>query len=86
MVPGGIEAETRRAMANLAEILRAANLTFADVVKTTIYVTDLSQFVAVNAAYGESFTSGTPPARSTVGVAALPRGARIEIDAIAMRH
>lgn len=86
LVTGGVESETRRAMENLGEVLKSAGLSFADVVKTTIYVTDIAQFAAVNTIYGQSFQGGTPPARSTVAVAALPRSAHIEIDAIAMRR
>ena len=78
----GVEAQTRQAGANLAAVLAAAGLTFADVVKTTIFLVDMSDFAAVNTVYAASF-DGAPPARSTVAVAALPRGARVEIDAIA---
>jgi 2-iminobutanoate/2-iminopropanoate deaminase len=85
IVDGGIDAQTRQVMANLAAVLAAAGLTFADVVKTTIFLVDMNDFAAVNAIYGESF-EGAPPARSTVAVAALPRGARVEIDAIALRR
>ncbi len=63
-------------MANLAAVLAAGGLTFADVVKTTIFLADMSDFATVNAVYGESFQSGTTPARSTVAVAALARVAR----------
>lgn len=74
--------QTKQVMANLRAILAAEGLTLADVVKTTIYLTDLSDFVRVNEAYGEYFGS-VPPARATVQVAALPKGARVEIEAIA---
>lgn len=74
--------QTKQVMANLRAILAAEGLTLADVVKTTIYLTDLSDFARVNEAYGEYFGS-VPPARATVQVAALPKGARIEIEAIA---
>jgi reactive intermediate/imine deaminase len=77
------EAQTRQVTANLAAVLAAAGLTFGDVVKTTIYLVDMADFAKVNAVYGELFDGGVPPARSTVAVAALPRGARVEIDAIA---
>ncbi len=79
---GGIEAETRRVMRNLGAVLNAAGSDLDHVVKSTIYLTNLSDFAAVNAVYGEFFTSA-PPARATVQVSALPKGAHIEIDAIA---
>lgn len=85
LVDGGAEAQTRQVMANLAAVLAAAGLTFGDVVKTTIYLTDMDDFAGVNRVYGESFDGGPVPARSTVTVAALPRGAAVEIDAIALR-
>ena len=85
LVAGGTEAETRRAMANLGAVLKAAGLTFGDVVKTTIYLTDITDFGKVNAVYAESFLSGTFPARATVGAAAMPRGAHVAIEAIAVR-
>lgn len=86
LVATGVEDETRRAMANLAAVLGAAGLGMKDVVKTTIYVTDLADFAKVNAVYGESFKGLVPPARATVGVAALPKGGHIEIEAIAIRR
>lgn len=82
LVAGGIEAQAERVMANLAGALAGAGLSFAEVVKTTIFLTDLSDFAAVNAIYGRHFIAA-PPARSTVQVAALPRGAAIEIECIA---
>lgn len=81
-VPGGIEAQTRQVMANLRAILQAAGLDFAAVVKTTIYLADLGDFAVVNGIYGEYFPHN-PPARATVQVAALPKGALVEIDCIA---
>jgi 2-iminobutanoate/2-iminopropanoate deaminase len=84
MVEGGIADQTERVMKNLAAVLEAAGCTFADVVKTTIFLTDLGDFQAVNEVYGKSFSSA-PPARATVQVAALPRGSRVEIDAIASK-
>lgn len=69
-------------MNNLGAVLSAAGLSFAQVVKSTIYVVDLNDFAVVNEIYGARFT-GTPPARATVQVAALPRGSRVEIDMIA---
>ncbi len=79
----GLEAQTRQVMANLQAVLRAAGADLSTVVKTTIYMTDLSAFKTVNAIYGEYFTQD-PPARSTVQVAALPLGALIEIEAVAL--
>ena len=86
LVSGGIDAQARQVMANLAAVLAAAGLGFADVVKTTVYLTDMDDFAVVNAAYAESFDESRKPARSTVAVAALPRGARVEIEAIALRR
>jgi len=78
--------QTRAAMANLGTVLAAAGLTFADIVKTTIFLIDMNDFRAVNDVYGESFAGLAPPARSTVAVAGLPRGARVEIESIALRR
>jgi len=86
LIEGEADAQARQVMANLAAVLAAAGLGFADVVKTTVFLTDMNDFAVVNAAYGESFDAGTKPARSTVAVAALPRGARVEIEAIALRR
>ncbi len=82
VVEGGIGAETERVMANLTAILDAAGATWADVVKTTIFLVDIGDFATVNAIYGR-FLADPPPARSTVAVAALPKGARVEIEAVA---
>jgi 2-iminobutanoate/2-iminopropanoate deaminase len=82
LVEGGIEAETERTMANLTSVLDAAGCVWDDVVKTTIFLVDMADFAAVNAIYGR-FVSDPPPARSTVAVAALPKGARVEIEAVA---
>ena len=79
---GGIEPETERVMANLTAVLDAAGATWGDVVKTTIFLIDMTDFATVNAIYGR-FVGDPPPARSTVGVAALPKGARVEIEVIA---
>lgn len=82
LVEGGVAEQTRRVLDNLSHILAAADLTLDAVVRTTIYLVDIADFATVNAIYGERM--GTPPpARSTVAVAALPLGARVEIDAIA---
>ncbi|HEY6058615.1 MAG TPA: RidA family protein [Candidatus Limnocylindrales bacterium] len=80
----GVEAQTERAMRNLGAVLDAAGLTFADVVKTTIFLADIADFATVNASYAR-LVADPPPARSTFAVGALPRGARIEIEAIARR-
>lgn len=81
---GDVAAETRQVLDNLDAVLRAGGCGFDDVVKTTIYLADLADFATVNAIYAERFAA-EPPARATVQVAALPRGARVEIDAIAAR-
>lgn len=83
LVEGAIEAQTERVLANLSAVLTAAGSGLDRVLRTTIYVTDLSLFGRVNAVYARCFATGTPPARATVQVAALPLGAQIEIDAIA---
>ena len=80
---GDIRLETQRVMKNLEALLQAAGATFADMVKSTIYLVDLKNFSAVNDVYG-SYFSAPPPARATIQVAALPRGAQVEIDAIAV--
>jgi 2-iminobutanoate/2-iminopropanoate deaminase len=84
LVAGGLEAQTRRAIRNLTAVLDAAGATWGDVVKTTIFLTDLSDFAAVNAIYA-TVIPDPAPARSTVAVAGLPKGALIEIEAIARR-
>jgi len=85
LVAGGIEAETRRVLANLAAVLAAAGCGPADALRTTIYLADLGDFALVNGLYG-AWVGDPAPARSTVGVAALPRGARVEIDVVARRR
>jgi 2-iminobutanoate/2-iminopropanoate deaminase len=82
MVEGGIEAQTERVLKNLEAVLSAGGSTLASVVKTTVYLTDLADFPAMNAVYGKFFGQA-PPARATVQVAKLPAGARVEIDAVA---
>jgi 2-iminobutanoate/2-iminopropanoate deaminase len=85
IVEGDIGAQTRRVMENLGAVLKAAGLSFGDVVRTTIFLADMSDFTAVNDAYGSYFppATGPAPARATVQVARLPKDARVEIDAIA---
>jgi 2-iminobutanoate/2-iminopropanoate deaminase len=85
LVNGDIVAQTRRVLENLSAVLQAAGLTFSNVVRTTIYLVDLADFAKVNGVYGTCFPV-SPPARSTVQVSALPRGAQIEIDAIAVAN
>ena len=80
-----VRAQTRRALENLSGVLRAAGSSLADVVKTTVFLVDMGDYAAMNEVYGEFFSS-EPPARSAIAVAALPRGARVEIEAIAARH
>ncbi len=82
IVSGGVEAEARRVLDNLTAVLDAAGGTLANVVRTTIYLVDLGDFAKVNGIYGEYFKA-PHPARVTIGVAALPKGGCIEIDAIA---
>jgi 2-iminobutanoate/2-iminopropanoate deaminase len=80
----GVEAQADRALRNLRSVLDAAGLGFDDVVKTTVFLADIGDFVAVNEVYAR-FMPDPPPARSTVQVAALPRAGRVEIEAIARR-
>jgi 2-iminobutanoate/2-iminopropanoate deaminase len=82
LVDGDVTAQTERVIENIGAILCAAGYHFADVIKTTLFLVDMNDFPAVNAVY-EKYFGATKPARSTVAVAALPRGARIEIDCIA---
>jgi 2-iminobutanoate/2-iminopropanoate deaminase len=83
LVEGDISAQTRQVLENLGAVLAAAGASFANVVKTTIFLADMADFATVNAIYGERFSSD-PPARATVAAAGLPRNARVEIEAIAV--
>ena len=83
-MPEGIEAQTHQALRNLGAILAAASLDFADIVKTTVLLADIADFGAMNAVYAEFFPTDKP-ARVCYQAAALPRGARVEIDAVAGR-
>lgn len=83
IVDGGIVEQTNRVMENLQEVLRGAGASWNDVVKTTVYLHDLSHFPTVNEVYGK-WLGDARPARSTVQVTALPRGALVEIDAVAV--
>jgi reactive intermediate/imine deaminase len=84
LVEGDITAQTKRVMENLRAVLTTAGCTFADVVRTTIYLVDLGHFAKVNDTYGACFEAPFP-ARATVQVSALPKGAEVEIDMIAVR-
>ncbi len=84
LVDGDAAAQTEQVMKNLGAVLREAGYGYADIVKTTIFLIDMNDFVAVNAVYGRTFDA-IKPARSTVAVAGLPRGARVEIDCIARK-
>lgn len=80
MIVGDVRAQTERVMENIAGVLAAAGASFAHVAKATIFLTDLGDFKVVNEVYGRRFEGMAPPARSTVQVAALPRGAKVEIE------
>ena len=82
IVPGDVNAQTKRVMENIAAVLRAEGLNFGNIIKTTIFLTNLADFQTVNELYGSYFKSD-PPARSTVQVSALPKGAKVEIEVIA---
>ena len=83
LVGGDVAAQTERVCANVAAVLQANGMTFANVVKTTVFLTDMANFGAMNAVYAKHFSEPFP-ARSTVAVAALPRGSEVEIEVIAM--
>ena len=83
LVPGDVSAQTERVMKNLEAVLAAAGCSFANVVRCGIFLTDLADFGKVNEVYGRYFPA-SPPARATVQVSALPRGAKVEIDCIAV--
>jgi 2-iminobutanoate/2-iminopropanoate deaminase len=85
IVPGDIGAQTRRVLENIAAVLRAESLAFENIVKTTIFLTNLNDFQTVNEIYGSYFKK-EPPARSTVQVPALPKGASVEIEVIAVAN
>ncbi|HWQ45737.1 MAG TPA: RidA family protein [Longilinea sp.] len=81
LVEGGVTAETRRALENLKAIVEAGGAELKQIVKTTVFLRDIADFAAMNAVYAEYFTEN-PPARSAVQVAALPKGAAVEIEAV----
>ena len=83
--PEGIEAQTRQSLTNVKAIIEAAGLTMDDVVKTTVLLSDMNNFVAMNGVYAEFFTEGKYPARSAVEVARLPKDALVEIEVIASK-
>jgi 2-iminobutanoate/2-iminopropanoate deaminase len=84
LAPGGIEAETRQSLTNLSSILQAGGSSLRNVVKTTVYLREMSDFARMNAVYAEFFPE-EPPARTTIQAAGLPKGGAIEIEAIAVR-
>ena len=85
IVEGGIQAQTRTALTNLKSVLESAGSSLEQVVKTTVFLTDIAQFAEMNGVYAEFFTSDYP-ARSAIQVAALPKGAAVEIEAIALTN
>jgi 2-iminobutanoate/2-iminopropanoate deaminase len=82
LVEGGIQAQTRQALANLSSVLQTASSSLQGVLKTTVFLADMNDFAAMNAVYGEHFPA-QPPARTTIAALALPRGALVEIECIA---
>jgi 2-iminobutanoate/2-iminopropanoate deaminase len=82
LIKDDIEGQTRRCLENLTAVCEAAGGSLSDAVRCTVYVTDMNDFARVNEAYGSFFEDADPPARVTIGVAALPKGADVEIDAI----
>ena len=85
LVPGGVAEQTERVLENLAAVLRGAGCHLADVVKTTVYLADMQDFQGMNEVYARHF-GDSPPARTTIAAAGLPKSARVEIDAIAWRR
>ncbi len=83
LVAGGVSEQTTRVLANLGAVLAGAGLSLADVVKTTVYLADMQDFAAMNEVYARAF-GDTLPARTTIAAAGLPKGARVEIDAVAV--
>jgi 2-iminobutanoate/2-iminopropanoate deaminase len=84
LVEGGVAAETERVLENLRAVLEAAGSSLERVVKCTVYLADMGEFAAMNEVYARHFHESSAPARATVAVAALPRGARVEIDCMAL--
>lgn len=85
LVAGGVAEQTRQVLANLSAVLEAAGLTLGDVVKTAVFLADMADFAEMNGAYAEFFAEPFP-ARSTVAVASLPKDAKVEIEAVAVRQ
>ncbi len=85
LVLGDVEAETRQVMENMKAVLEAADMTFENVVKTTIFIMDMNDFAKINAVYGSYLDEKTAPARETVQVAGLPKGVTVEISMIARK-
>ena len=85
LVEGGIQAQAERVLTNIGAILEATGLNYADVVKTTVLLADIADFKAVNEVYARFFTGPVLPARAAYAVAGLPLGARVEIEAVALR-
>lgn len=85
LVLDSIEVETKQAMENMKAVLEAAAMTFSDVVKTSIFISDMNDFAKINAVYGSYFDEKTAPARETVQVAALPKFVNVEISMIAIK-
>lgn len=83
LVPGGIEAQTRQVLENLKHILEASGSDLDNVIKTTVFLSDMANFAPMNAIYGGYFPQN-PPARSTVAAAALPKGGLVEIEVVAL--
>ena len=84
LVTATIEAETKQVMQNMNAVLEAAGMTFENVIKTTIFITDMNDFGAINTIYGSYFNEKTAPARETVQVAALPKNVNVEISMVAV--
>ena len=84
VIKGDVAAQTHKVMENIEAVLKSAEMSFSNVVKTTIYLTSMSDFATVNEIYATKFDSA-PPARSTVAVAGLPKGVQVEIEVIAKR-
>ena len=82
LVEGGVEAQARQALNNLAEVAKAGGATLADAVKVNVYLTDMADFQAVNSIYSEFFPGDEPPARAAIGVSQLPLGGLVEVDAV----
>lgn len=85
LVLDDIETETRQVMDNMKAVLKAADMTFENVVKTTIFIMDMADFTRINSVYGSYFDEKTAPARETVQVAGLPKGVNVEISMIAIK-